>query len=190
MALLRDGDHGPEAFLLRRKASMAFAARMHVFPGGGVDPRDDDADVPWAGPPLDDWAQRLGVGPGTAAGLVCAAVREPVRGVGRAARRAGRRCRGRRHVRAGVGGRPAGAARPRARAVAGCSCAAGWCCAPTCSRRGRTGARRSSSRGATTPGSSSPSLPAGQVARDVGGEADEVAWLPASDALAGHERGE
>src|SRR5215217_4951633 len=32
VALIRDGARGPEAFLLRRAASMAFA-RMHVFPG-------------------------------------------------------------------------------------------------------------------------------------------------------------
>src|SRR3954453_1397455 len=72
----RDGARGPEAFLLRRTASMAFAARMHVFPGGGLDPRDGEADVPWAGPGLDSWAQAMVVGADEAAGLVCAAVRE------------------------------------------------------------------------------------------------------------------
>jgi 8-oxo-dGTP pyrophosphatase MutT (NUDIX family) len=76
VALLRDGASGPEAFLLRRAASMAFAARMHVFPGGGLDPRDGDADIPWAGPDLDWWADAMVAGPDEAAGLVCAAVRE------------------------------------------------------------------------------------------------------------------
>ncbi len=40
VVLLRDGADGPETFLLRRVASMAFAPLMHVFPGGRVDPRD------------------------------------------------------------------------------------------------------------------------------------------------------
>ena len=65
----------PEAFLLRRHATMAFAARMHVFPGGGVDPRDAD-DVPWAGPSPAHWGEQLGADPATASELVCAAVRE------------------------------------------------------------------------------------------------------------------
>jgi 8-oxo-dGTP pyrophosphatase MutT (NUDIX family) len=76
VALLRDGARGPEAFLLRRAASMAFAARMHVFPGGGLDPRDGEVDVPWAGPDLGWWADAMGVDQDEAAGLVCAAVRE------------------------------------------------------------------------------------------------------------------
>ncbi len=40
IVLLRDGAGGLEAYLLRRVASMAFAAGMHVFPGGRVDPAD------------------------------------------------------------------------------------------------------------------------------------------------------
>jgi 8-oxo-dGTP pyrophosphatase MutT (NUDIX family) len=76
VALLRDGAGGPETFLLRRTASMAFAARMHVFPGGGLDPRDGDPDVPWAGPSLTSWARALTVDERGAAGLLCAAVRE------------------------------------------------------------------------------------------------------------------
>ena len=55
---------------------MAFAAGMCVFPGGGVDPRDFDAEVAWAGPPPAEWAGRLGVDEATAGALVCAAVRE------------------------------------------------------------------------------------------------------------------
>lgn len=69
-------DAGPEVFLLRRTSSMAFAAHMHVFPGGGVDPRDCDDDVPWGGPSLAEWAERLDVSEPEASGLVCAAVRE------------------------------------------------------------------------------------------------------------------
>ncbi|MGN6300459.1 MAG: NUDIX hydrolase [Angustibacter sp.] len=76
--LLRDGapTAGPDVFVLRRTSSMAFAAQMHVFPGGGVDPRDCDDDVPWAGPSLATWAERLEVSAPEASGLVCAAVRE------------------------------------------------------------------------------------------------------------------
>lgn len=40
VVLLRDGVAGPETFLLRRVATMAFAPLMHVFPGGRVDPGD------------------------------------------------------------------------------------------------------------------------------------------------------
>jgi 8-oxo-dGTP pyrophosphatase MutT (NUDIX family) len=76
VALLRDGADGPETFLLRRAASMAFAARMHVFPGGGLDPRDLDVDPPWAGPSPSSWAEALAVDEARAAGLLCAAVRE------------------------------------------------------------------------------------------------------------------
>lgn len=39
-----------EVYLLRRHLDMAFAGGMAVFPGGGVDPRDFDHVVAWAGP--------------------------------------------------------------------------------------------------------------------------------------------
>lgn len=78
--LLRDAQGGPEAYLLRRQGSMAFAAGMYVYPGGGVDPRDFDAEIgdqSWAGPGPAEWAERLGVeDEATATALVCAAVRE------------------------------------------------------------------------------------------------------------------
>jgi 8-oxo-dGTP pyrophosphatase MutT (NUDIX family) len=79
---------GPEAYLLRRRASMAFAGGMYAYPGGGVDPRDgaadpldaaaplDAADVGWAGPSPQEWSRRLGCPPATARAVVCAAVRE------------------------------------------------------------------------------------------------------------------
>ncbi|HEY1135108.1 MAG TPA: NUDIX hydrolase [Nocardioides sp.] len=82
VVLLRDGSGavpGPEVYLLRRQTSMAFAAGMAVFPGGGVDPRDFDAELSrdaWAGPSPAEWAVRLGVGEDRARALVCAAVRE------------------------------------------------------------------------------------------------------------------
>lgn len=74
--LLRDGHDGLEVFVLRRAATMAFAAQMHAFPGGGVDARDGDLDVPWAGPGPQEWARALGSSEAQARELVCAAVRE------------------------------------------------------------------------------------------------------------------
>lgn len=50
VALLRAGSDGFEVFLQRRLASMAFAARMHVFPGGVVDRTDRDFETGLAGP--------------------------------------------------------------------------------------------------------------------------------------------
>jgi 8-oxo-dGTP pyrophosphatase MutT (NUDIX family) len=73
---VRDGTAGVEVFMLRRVATMAFAPRMMVFPGGGVDPRDADPGLPWAGPEPAQWAQRLQTDEGTARELVAAAVRE------------------------------------------------------------------------------------------------------------------
>jgi 8-oxo-dGTP pyrophosphatase MutT (NUDIX family) len=74
--LLRDGPDGVEVFVLRRASTMAFAAQMHAFPGGGVDARDADLDVPWAGPTPAQWATALGCTRTQARELVCAAVRE------------------------------------------------------------------------------------------------------------------
>jgi 8-oxo-dGTP pyrophosphatase MutT (NUDIX family) len=48
VVVLRASDDGPEVLLTRRPASMAFAANLHVFPGGKVDP--GDAEVAPAGP--------------------------------------------------------------------------------------------------------------------------------------------
>lgn len=76
VVLLRPGQAGPEVYLLRRQTSMAFAAGMCVFPGGGVDPRDFDASIGWAGPAPAEWARRLGCDESKARALVCSAVRE------------------------------------------------------------------------------------------------------------------
>src|SRR5574340_1593535 len=74
--LVRDGARGVEVFLLRRVAGMAFAGGMTVFPGGGVDPSDADAEVEWAGPSVAWWAERFTTDVDRAKALVCAAVRE------------------------------------------------------------------------------------------------------------------
>jgi 8-oxo-dGTP pyrophosphatase MutT (NUDIX family) len=76
VVLMRPGAEGPELYLLRRQVSMEFAGGMCVFPGGGVDPRDFDHTVAWAGPSPAEWAERLGVDEAKARALVCAAVRE------------------------------------------------------------------------------------------------------------------
>ena len=74
--LVRD-DEGPlEVFMLRRVSSMAFAPSMHVFPGGGVDRRDAEDELPWAGPAVEEWAETLGTDEASARMLVAAAVRE------------------------------------------------------------------------------------------------------------------
>ncbi|MGW0914621.1 NUDIX hydrolase [Streptomyces sp. NPDC002784] len=75
--LLKDTATGtPAVHMLRRRASMAFAGGAYAYPGGGVDPRDDDHHVRWAGPTRAWWAQRLGVDESSAQAIVCAAVRE------------------------------------------------------------------------------------------------------------------
>lgn len=65
-----------EVYMLRRHGRMAFAAGMYAFPGGGIDERDSDKAVGWAGPSPEQWARRLACDESEARSLVCAAVRE------------------------------------------------------------------------------------------------------------------
>lgn len=74
--LVRDAPGGLNIFLMRRHSAMEFAPGVIVFPGGGVDDRDRNADIAWAGPPPDWWAQRFGIETDLAVALVCSAVRE------------------------------------------------------------------------------------------------------------------
>ncbi|BBC35456.1 NUDIX hydrolase [Streptomyces graminofaciens] len=74
--LLKDTASTPVVHMLRRRASMAFAGGAYAYPGGGVDPRDDDLQIRWAGPTRAWWASRLGVDETDAQAIVCAAVRE------------------------------------------------------------------------------------------------------------------
>ncbi|MBF8193463.1 NUDIX hydrolase [Nonomuraea sp. K274] len=76
VVILRGGARGPEVYLLRRKSTMAFAAGAYVFPGGSVDPRDADSAVAWAGPSPAEWGAVFHASEQVARGLVCAAVRE------------------------------------------------------------------------------------------------------------------
>lgn len=69
------GAGGLQVYMLKRVASMDFAPSTMVFPGGGIDGRDD-ADLPWAGPGVVQWAARLGCDDHLTRMLVVAAVRE------------------------------------------------------------------------------------------------------------------
>lgn len=71
-----DGGDGPEVFLFRRVASLAFAAGMYVFPGGRVDPADDDPGIPWQGPEPARFAAALSCPEPVARASVVGAVRE------------------------------------------------------------------------------------------------------------------
>jgi 8-oxo-dGTP pyrophosphatase MutT (NUDIX family) len=73
--LLRDGELGPEVFMVERQRSARFVGGAHVFPGGRVDPEDAQAADFCVG--LDDAAasSRLGVDRGGLAHYV-AAIRE------------------------------------------------------------------------------------------------------------------
>jgi len=70
------GQPGVEVYMLRRARSMAFAPGASAFPGGSVDPRDAEDEVAWAGPDAADWGRLLDAPPSLARALVCAAVRE------------------------------------------------------------------------------------------------------------------
>ena len=181
--LLRDGTEGLEVYLLRRTSGMPFAGGMTAYPGGGVDPRDGDTDIAWAGPPPSAWAAAFGCDERTARELVCAAVRETFEEAG--------------VLLAGV---PGGDVVPdvsgddweqqrqalltRDLSLAGLLAGRGlalrsdllrpfahWITPPVEPRRYDTKFFAAA-------------LPAGQHARDVSGEADEASWLRPSAALA------
>jgi len=79
--LLRDASNGLEVFILRRVTGMKFLPTATVFPGGGVDARDNE-DLPWAGPPPEEWARRMQCDTLTAQQLIATAVRELFEEVG------------------------------------------------------------------------------------------------------------
>jgi 8-oxo-dGTP pyrophosphatase MutT (NUDIX family) len=66
---------GFEVYVIRRAAAMTFGG-MYAFPGGGVDPSDSQPHLDWSGPAPAQWADRLGLSPGPAQAVVCAAARE------------------------------------------------------------------------------------------------------------------
>jgi 8-oxo-dGTP pyrophosphatase MutT (NUDIX family) len=71
VVLLRDGAEGLEALLMRRPDTMAFAPGMHVFPGGRVDPGQDERPAVHGFVHHGTWAP-----PALARALVVAGVRE------------------------------------------------------------------------------------------------------------------
>lgn len=73
---IRDGAEGVEVYLIRRARQMAFAGGMTAYPGGGVDPRDSDAEFGWIGPDPGYWADAFSCDERRAKALVAAAVRE------------------------------------------------------------------------------------------------------------------
>jgi 8-oxo-dGTP pyrophosphatase MutT (NUDIX family) len=191
--IVRDGAPGLEVYLLRRTKGMPFAGGMTAYPGGGVDERDADTEIGWAGPSPAEWAAAFGCDERLARELVCAAVRETFEeaGVLLAGPAEG----------AGVGGvvpsvsgddweeqRQALLSRDLSltELLAGRGLVlrsdllrpfAHWITPPMESRRYDTKFFVAA-------------LPAGQEARDVSGEADEAAWLAPAAALAEHHAGD
>ena len=173
---------GLQVYMLRRRSSMAFAAGAYVFPGGSVDASDDDAGIAWAGPDAAEWGRLLGAAAGLARTLICAAVRETFEECG--------------VLLAG----------PDPGTVLGAAEDEGWeedrrqllagslSLARLLHRRGlvlRSDLLRPWARWITPVTEErrydtrffAAALPAGQIARDVSGEADETAWLEPGTAL-------
>jgi 8-oxo-dGTP pyrophosphatase MutT (NUDIX family) len=187
--LLRSAPAGLEVYMLRRQASMAFAAGAYVFPGGSVDARDADEEVAWAGPTAAEWGRVFAAPPALARALVCAAVRETFEESG--------------VLLAGES----------AESVVADTTSADWesdrqalldrsvSLAELLARRGlvlRSDLLRPWARWITPVVEPrrfdtrffAAALPDGQRTRDVGGEASEVAWVRPPDALAASRRRE
>ena len=65
-----------DVFMLRRASTMAFTPDAVVFPGGGMDVRDVECAVPWAGPSPEQWACLMSCPASVAKGVITAAARE------------------------------------------------------------------------------------------------------------------
>lgn len=76
VVLLRDGDDGLETFIMRRATTMAFAPRMHVFPGGRVDDIDVNENVHFVTGDVDALAERGSTDAVGIAALYSCAIRE------------------------------------------------------------------------------------------------------------------
>ena len=76
--LVRDTENGLETFLLRRATTMAFAPRMHVYPGGRVDAADYEAAIDFsvAGAQVQALADRASTDVAGLIALYSCAVRE------------------------------------------------------------------------------------------------------------------
>jgi 8-oxo-dGTP pyrophosphatase MutT (NUDIX family) len=189
MLLRETGAAGLEVYMLRRQPSMAFAPGAFVFPGGSVDPRDADEQVAWAGPNAAEWGRIFDAPPALARALVCAAVRETFEESG--------------VLLAGES----------AESVVADTTSEEWeadrqalldrsvSLAELLTQRGlvlRADLLRPWSQWITPVIEPrrydtrffAAELPAGQLTRDVGGEASEVAWVRPADAIAAGQRGE
>jgi 8-oxo-dGTP pyrophosphatase MutT (NUDIX family) len=179
--LVRDAPGGVEVFAFRRVPRMAFAAGMLVFPGGSVEPGDGDGRTPWAGSTPD----------AADAPSVAAAVRETYEecGVLFAVDAEGRAPDAgtlaapaweERRVALAAGGLPlADVLRPAGLAVRAADLRpwARWVTPPFEARRFDTRFYVAA-------------LPAGQEARDLGGEGERARWLDPAAAVAAHAAGE
>ncbi|MEX1210268.1 MAG: NUDIX hydrolase [Candidatus Nanopelagicales bacterium] len=173
-----------ETYLMRRASTMAFAAGMHVFPGGRVDEVDLAPDLPWVNRTID--GARMTASIALARGLIVCAVRELFEETG---------------VLLAVDAdgntpREDSAWENDRLAINGSSGALG----PILRRRGlrldpqllplwthwvtpEVESRRYDVRFFVA------AVPPGQQARDVSGEADDVCWMPPVDALAAYGQG-
>jgi 8-oxo-dGTP pyrophosphatase MutT (NUDIX family) len=173
-----------ETYLMRRASTMAFAAGMHVFPGGRVDEVDLAPDLPWVNRTID--GARMTASIALARGLIVCAVRELFEETG---------------VLLAVDAdgntpREDSAWENDRLAINGSSGALG----PILRRRGlrldpqllplwthwvtpEIESRRYDVRFFVA------AVPPGQQARDVSGEADDVRWMPPADALAAYGQG-
>jgi 8-oxo-dGTP pyrophosphatase MutT (NUDIX family) len=187
VVLLRDAAAGLEVYLLRRTSTMPFAAGMHVFPGGSVDPRDAQHSPAWAGPGVVDWAAALGCDGPLARALVCAAVRETFEESGVLLAGAPD------EVVPDTTGADWEADRQalldRSQSLAGLVEARGLVVRSDLLRAWthwitpEFEPRRFDTRFFVA------AVPAGQRARDISGEADQAVWLPVAEAVAGYETG-
>ncbi len=173
-----------ETYLMRRASTMAFAAGMHVFPGGRVDEVDLAQDLPWVNRTID--SDRMTASIALARGLIVCAVRELFEETG---------------VLLAVDAdgntpREDSAWENDRLAINGSSGALG----PILRRRGLSldpellplwthwvtpeiESRRYDVRFFVA------AVPPGQQARDVSGEADHVRWMPPADALTAYGQG-
>jgi 8-oxo-dGTP pyrophosphatase MutT (NUDIX family) len=184
-----EGAEAVEVYMLRRAASMAFMPGAYVFPGGGVDPRDAASEIGWAGPDAAEWGEALGAPADLARALVCAAVRETFEesGVllaGASADQVVADTRGEdweadRHALLDRSLSLADLLRRRSLVLRSDLLRpwARWITPPVEGRRYDTRFFAAA-------------LPAGQRTRDVGGEADQVAWVQPAEAIAAARRGE
>jgi 8-oxo-dGTP pyrophosphatase MutT (NUDIX family) len=167
---------------------MAFAAGMHVFPGGSVDPRDGETATAWSGPPAVQWATWLGCDEPLARALVCAAVRETFEesGVLLAGPHAGDVVADTtgddlEHDRLSLLDRSVSMAEmlSRRRLVLRSDLLRPWAHWITPEFE----PKRFDTRFFVA------AVPAGQRPRDVSGEADDTVWLPVAEAVARHDAG-